>query len=48
MHGTNVEITAISEICEVSVRVYFVYQGQITQPSTAVAGHVMAGINIFL
>jgi hypothetical protein len=48
VHGSNVEITAISEICEVSVRVYFVTQGQITQPSTALVGHVTAEINIFL
>lgn len=48
MHGSNVEITAISEIREVSVRVYFVNHGKFTQPSTAGVGHVMVEINLFL
>lgn len=30
----NVEITAISEIHEVSVSVYFIHEGQVSQPSS--------------
>jgi hypothetical protein len=34
VYGVNVEIITITEICEVFVSVYFVHEGQITQPPT--------------
>jgi hypothetical protein len=40
VYGGNVEIIAITEICTVSVSVYFVYEGEITQPPTVTVGQV--------
>jgi hypothetical protein len=38
----NIEIIAISEICEVSISVYAAPEGQVTQSLTPAAGQVLA------
>jgi hypothetical protein len=41
VYGGSVNITAVSEICKASAKVYFVYEGQIRQPPTT-------GVGIFI
>jgi hypothetical protein len=46
--GGNLEITAINEIHEMSPSVYFVSEGQVTEPPTVISGQVVSEINGFL
>jgi hypothetical protein len=41
MCGCNIEIIPITKIYEVSVNIYFLYECQITEPSTIIVGQVV-------
>jgi hypothetical protein len=41
MCGYNIEIIPITEIYEVSVNIYFLYECQITEPPTVINGQVV-------
>jgi hypothetical protein len=46
LYGADIEIICISEIYQLSLNVYFVSGGQITQPPTVILGEVVTNGNV--